>query len=179
MLSSLLTFLSLIVTTTALDKLSERLIVKSIERLRDNGLTIVSVTHHPATALKADSIIILDNGAVVQQGSYNELSSQNGLFSNLIRAERRKSSKSSIVVDGRLQANLLDSIHDGTPIILEEQHRDSSLGPSLLGSERTDSSMVSSVKQSLRKSDLMSSNAEESIGEMAGLSNIVVEEHFS
>ena len=77
--------------TNSLDKLSELLIIKTIERLRDSGLTIVSFTHHPATATHADNIIVLDDGVIAQRGTYNDLCDQEGLFSSLIQAERRRS----------------------------------------------------------------------------------------
>lgn len=79
--------------TSSLDKISELGIIKTIERLRENGLTIVNFTHHPVTATNADSIIVFDKGRIAQQGTYNELYEQEGLFSSLVQAERRRSNE--------------------------------------------------------------------------------------
>lgn len=86
--------------TSSLDKISELGIVKSIERLRDNGLTIVNFTHHPATTVHADNIIVLDNGLIAQRGTYNELCNQEGLFSSLLQAERRRADDTGIEEEG-------------------------------------------------------------------------------
>jgi len=77
--------------TSSLDKITELNIIKTIERLRDNGLTIVSFTHHPATAIHADQIIVLGKGLIAQRGKYSDLYAQKGLFASLIQAERRES----------------------------------------------------------------------------------------
>ena len=52
----------------------------------DNGLTVVSVSHRPATAVKANKIIMLrGGGTVAEEGVYDELvSREGGLFKRLV-----------------------------------------------------------------------------------------------
>ena len=59
---------------SALDPVSEAAIIGTIIKLRDEqGITIVSVSHHPATATEADTIFVVDKGVIVEQGTYKEL----------------------------------------------------------------------------------------------------------
>ena len=57
--------------------------------LRDKeGMTVVSVTHHPSTAVKADKIIVLRRGGTVaEEGVYDELASKKGgIFNRMVNA---------------------------------------------------------------------------------------------
>ena len=72
--------------TSALDNITEQKFIETIERLRDEGLTVVSITHHPSTARNADLILVLYKGVVVESGKYPELIDGNGLFSQLANA---------------------------------------------------------------------------------------------
>jgi ABC-type multidrug transport system fused ATPase/permease subunit len=66
--------------TSNLDAESEHLIQESVFRAAQNR-TIVVVTHRLSTIEKADKIIVLDQGRVVEEGSPQALASINGLFS--------------------------------------------------------------------------------------------------
>ena len=75
--------------TSALDKETSQSIIQTLLNLRDNdGLTIVSVSHHPETAMKADKIVVLKRGGVVvEEGTYDELASREGsIFHRLVNA---------------------------------------------------------------------------------------------
>lgn len=74
--------------TSALDKLSEDAIIETLVRLRDEkGLTLISVTHHPSTAVEANQIVVLDHGTVAEAGTYDELVSMDeGIFKRLADA---------------------------------------------------------------------------------------------
>ena len=69
--------------------MSETAIVKTILRLRDlEGLTIISVTHHPVTAVDADEIIVLDKGVIAERGTYERLvENENGIFHKMVDTE--------------------------------------------------------------------------------------------
>ncbi|MEI8289297.1 MAG: ATP-binding cassette domain-containing protein [Verrucomicrobiota bacterium] len=69
--------------TAALDELSQRRIVELIEN-EYRGKTVVSITHRLSTIKDCDRIFVFDRGAVVQQGTYGELSAQSGLFHILL-----------------------------------------------------------------------------------------------
>ncbi|KAL7555251.1 hypothetical protein ACHAWF_018909 [Thalassiosira exigua] len=72
--------------TSALDPQSEAAIIETLVRLRDTeGLTIVSVTHHPSTAVEADQIVVLAEGTVAETGTYSDLVARpDGIFRGLV-----------------------------------------------------------------------------------------------
>ena len=65
--------------------MSEHAIINTLVKLRDEqGLTLVSVSHHPSTAVEANQIVVLDGGRVSEIGTYNELMGlQGGIFRRL------------------------------------------------------------------------------------------------
>nr|WP_246349447.1 ABC transporter ATP-binding protein [Devosia subaequoris] len=56
--------------TSALDEETERGIVASFERLRNEGLTLIMIAHRHSTLRICDSIVRMENGQIVQQGSF-------------------------------------------------------------------------------------------------------------
>jgi len=74
--------------TSALDKETEYSIVETLVHLRDNdGLTLVSVSHHPDTALKADKVVVLAQGVLAEEGTYDELAGkEGGIFRRIVEA---------------------------------------------------------------------------------------------
>ncbi len=65
--------------TSSLDSQSERLIQQSLEELRQER-TVVIIAHRLSTIIKADQIIVLDNGQIVEQGNHQELLAQHGRY---------------------------------------------------------------------------------------------------
>ncbi|MGH8001285.1 MAG: ABC transporter ATP-binding protein, partial [Brasilonema sp.] len=63
--------------TSALDSLSERLIQESIEKL-SIGRTVIAIAHRLSTIAKADKVVVLEQGHIVEQGNYQELLQQRG-----------------------------------------------------------------------------------------------------
>ncbi len=68
--------------TSALDSESERAVQLAFETLRQGRTTLV-IAHRLATVLKADCIIVLDQGQVVETGTHAELVDQGGLYARL------------------------------------------------------------------------------------------------
>jgi ATP-binding cassette, subfamily B, bacterial len=68
--------------TSALDAESERLVQDALERLME-GRTTVVIAHRLATVRKADRIIVMDQGRIVEQGDHNSLSKAGGLYERL------------------------------------------------------------------------------------------------
>jgi ATP-binding cassette, subfamily B, bacterial MsbA len=63
--------------TAALDTVSERLIQESLEKLAV-GRTVIAIAHRLSTIVKADKVVVMENGQIIEQGSYQELLEQRG-----------------------------------------------------------------------------------------------------
>ncbi|MDB9458386.1 heterocyst formation ABC transporter subunit HepA [Dolichospermum circinale] len=63
--------------TSALDSVSERLIQESLEKL-SAGRTVIAIAHRLSTIAKADKVVVLEQGRIVEQGKYQELLQQKG-----------------------------------------------------------------------------------------------------
>src|SRR4028119_390045 len=63
--------------TSALDSMSERLIQESLERL-SVGRTVIAIAHRLSTIVRADKVVVLEQGQIVEQGGYQELLEQRG-----------------------------------------------------------------------------------------------------
>jgi ATP-binding cassette subfamily B protein len=68
--------------TSALDAQSERMVQAALESAMQNRTTLV-VAHRLATVQKADLIVVLDHGQVVEQGTHAELVAQGGVYAGL------------------------------------------------------------------------------------------------
>jgi ABC-type multidrug transport system fused ATPase/permease subunit len=72
--------------TSALDANSERIVQKAIEDVsRDR--TVIVIAHRLSTVEKADKIIVLNQGAVVEQGTHQELLKQKGEYWSLYNSQ--------------------------------------------------------------------------------------------
>lgn len=70
--------------TSALDAYSEYLVDKALKEIsRDR--TVLTIAHRLSTIQSADEVAVLENGVILEQGSYCELMSKpNGFFRELI-----------------------------------------------------------------------------------------------
>ena len=72
--------------TSALDAESERLVQQAIEEAMVNRTTLV-IAHRLATVLRADRIVVMNDGRVVEEGTHAELSAQGGLYARLAQLQ--------------------------------------------------------------------------------------------
>ena len=72
--------------TSALDAESETLVQKALDGLMGERTTIV-IAHRLATVLKADRILVMDHGRIVEEGTHASLVRQNGLYAKLARLQ--------------------------------------------------------------------------------------------
>ena len=72
--------------TSALDTESEQLVQKALENMMKNRTSIV-IAHRLSTIQKADNIVVLAKGKIVEQGKHNELLESKGVYYNLVKMQ--------------------------------------------------------------------------------------------
>ena len=73
--------------TSGLDTENERLVMSALEKL-STGRTVLMLTHRLANIEKADRIMVLEEGRIVEQGTYAELIEAGGAFRRLAQPEQ-------------------------------------------------------------------------------------------
>ncbi|MEL6917743.1 MAG: ABC transporter ATP-binding protein [Bacteroidota bacterium] len=72
--------------TSSVDTYSEQLIQKATEKITE-GRTSIVIAHRLATIKKADKILVMDAGNIVETGTHKELLKRGGYYSNLYEAQ--------------------------------------------------------------------------------------------
>ncbi len=72
--------------TSALDSETEQHIQMALDRLMQNRTTLV-IAHRLSTIERADTIIVMDGGAIVEKGSHSELLAHGGHYARLYRMQ--------------------------------------------------------------------------------------------
>ena len=72
--------------TSSVDTRTEILIQKAMEKLM-NGRTTFVIAHRLSTIKKADLILVIDNGDIVEKGKHDELLKENGFYASLYNSQ--------------------------------------------------------------------------------------------
>ncbi|WP_085836186.1 ABC transporter ATP-binding protein [Aquimixticola soesokkakensis] len=86
--------------TSALDARSEKIVQEALERL-SKGRTTLVIAHRLSTIRAAHSIVVMDRGRVVDQGTHEELLARGGIYADLYRLQY---SEGKTVSDARAKA---------------------------------------------------------------------------
>ncbi|MFC3755559.1 ABC transporter ATP-binding protein [Chryseobacterium tructae] len=74
--------------TSSIDHESEKLIQKATEKITKNRTSII-IAHRLSTIEKADKIIVMEHGKIVEEGKHLELLDKNGYYATLYKAQLR------------------------------------------------------------------------------------------
>ena len=72
--------------TSSLDSESERYVQEALDEMMSNSTTLI-IAHRLSTVERADRIVVLEHGRVVEQGAHQELLATNGIYANLYQHE--------------------------------------------------------------------------------------------
>ena len=80
--------------TSSLDNESERLVQNAVEQLM-SGRTVLVIAHRLSTIRRADQIVVLDKGRIVEQGPHGELLANNAHYKRLYEMQFIHTSQSA------------------------------------------------------------------------------------
>jgi len=69
--------------TSALDTESERFVQDALEKMMENRTSLI-IAHRLSTIQKADWIVVMERGKIVEQGTHNDLMNKKGVYKNLV-----------------------------------------------------------------------------------------------
>lgn len=72
--------------TSALDTESEKLVQEALEKMMQNRTSVV-IAHRLSTIQKADLIVVMQKGKIVEQGTHSELLANNGTYKKLVEMQ--------------------------------------------------------------------------------------------
>jgi len=71
--------------TSALDENSQEIVQQALDRAME-GRTAIVIAHRLSTIRNCDVLFVINNGQVVEQGSYDELTEQSDSYFNKLKA---------------------------------------------------------------------------------------------
>ena len=71
--------------TSALDNVTQKQVSEALDQMK---CTKIIIAHRLSTIRHCDRILVLDDGHIIEDGTYDELISQNGYFAELVARQR-------------------------------------------------------------------------------------------
>ena len=71
--------------SSALDNITQKKVSESLDRLK---CTRIVIAHRLSTIRQCDRILVLDQGKIVEDGTYDELIASDGFFAELVARQR-------------------------------------------------------------------------------------------
>lgn len=93
--------------TSALDAKSEGVVQATLEKLSLNRTTIV-VSHKLSTIQKADKIVLIKDGRVLEEGTHADLCSQGGAYQRLVETQSVQSAHMKTIHKGEIDNLVID-----------------------------------------------------------------------
>jgi len=78
--------------TSSLDPAAEVILEQSIRKITE-GRTVITIAHRLSTIFRADKIIVLKNGRIVEHGTHSELLAKNGIYTQMVPKENNQISR--------------------------------------------------------------------------------------
>lgn len=69
--------------TSSLDSISEKYVKRTLSALAKEGKTIIIIAHRLSTVKHADTIIVLENGKMMESGTHDQLIHTEGIYCKL------------------------------------------------------------------------------------------------
>ena len=97
-------------STSSVDTETEHLIQKALENVMEGRTTFV-IAHRLSSVQKADKVLVLSKGAIVQQGTHTELLNQPGPYKEIYELQLRPQEPNAMTDDdfGSVSSNQLES----------------------------------------------------------------------
>ena len=76
-------FLLMDEATSSLDTNSERIVKEVIDNFKSQEKTVIVIAHRLSTIANADTILVMENGTIVESGNHNGLLQQKGKYFEL------------------------------------------------------------------------------------------------
>ena len=93
---------------SAVDAANESIIQEALDRLM-RGRTTLIFAHRLSSIIDADRILVLDGGAIAEEGTHTDLMSQNGVYHRLMSAQASERSTGAIDLDASLKPKRVEA----------------------------------------------------------------------
>lgn len=71
-------------STSGLDTITEKKVIDNLMKLQDK--TIIFIAHRLSVAKRADDIVVIDDGKIVEEGNHNKLMANKGYYYDLVNS---------------------------------------------------------------------------------------------